>query len=76
MVVTLYRALKADGSRALQEHLVNMASSAHASRVEGSMCVLVKDCNVRSTKAGDLVVVIEHVRPVDDVVDDNDAVGV
>ena len=33
------------------------------------MCVLVKDCNVRSTKAGDLVVVIEHVRPVDDIVE-------
>ena len=31
------------------------------------MCVLVKDCIVRSTKAGDLVVVIEHIRPGDDV---------
>ena len=34
------------------------------------MCILVKDCIVRSTKAGDLVVVIEHIRPEDDVVEE------
>lgn len=31
------------------------------------MCVLQKDCNVRNTKAGDVVVVIEHVAQSDNV---------
>jgi hypothetical protein len=34
------------------------------------MCVLVKDCIIRSTKAGDLVVVIDHIRAEDDVVEE------
>ena len=38
-----------------------MASSSRASRIKGAMCILVKDCILRSTKAGDVVVVIEHV---------------
>ena len=44
-----------------------MASSSRASRIKGAMCVLVKDCILRSTKAGDVVVVIEHVGQSDNV---------
>ena len=69
MVVTLCRALNQRTAPALYKHPEKMATSGNGSRIEGSMCVLVKDCIVRSTKAGDLVVVIEHIRPGDDVVE-------
>jgi hypothetical protein len=38
-------------------------------RVEGKSCVLVKDCIVRNTRAGDIAVVIEHVKPGNDAVE-------
>ena len=47
-----------------------MATSGDDARIEGRMCILVKDCIVRSTKAGDLVVVIDHIRAEDDAVEE------
>jgi hypothetical protein len=38
-----------------------MASTSRVSRIKGAMCVLVKECILRITKAGDVVVLIEHV---------------